>query len=385
MVELGVELQQLGHRVTVAVHDYEPGSEFDGEARRLDIRAVRCGTAGMPRARRDLMQRLWRGMPEVAKLVPEDVDAINAHEWPALRAGRLASGRTGAPLVWTRNDDTTWERGFIPREGLFDAPSLPGRLLRMATGLPDLLDARRAAATVVLDTHNQAAVRRAYRRQAEILRCGPPPVFFDRPERDEARKRVGIKPGEFLVFAVGILFPHRRFEDLIDAAALVGSDEGLRVRIVGSPHADPSYARMLAERVERSQANDRIELVQHSIPEAELRDQYAAADVCVWPNRRQAYGLAPLEALASGTPVIISTGIGVKEAIAGRAGVTMVPPEDPAELARAIRAAMASNQRGQAEETREWLREELSNRRYAERMLEIFERASNGMSKHQVP
>ncbi|MGH9903732.1 MAG: hypothetical protein ACRD68_18140, partial [Pyrinomonadaceae bacterium] len=42
-------------------------------------------------------------MRRLAPLVPTDADVVNAHEWPALRAGSLAAKRLGVPLVWTRN------------------------------------------------------------------------------------------------------------------------------------------------------------------------------------------------------------------------------------------------------------------------------------------
>ena len=54
------------------------------------------------------------------------------------------------------------------------------------------------------------------------------------------------------------------------------------------------------------------------VPDAELKDTYAAADAFVILSERYAWGLAPLEALASGTPVILTPGAGVYEILAGR-------------------------------------------------------------------
>jgi glycosyltransferase involved in cell wall biosynthesis len=315
-------------------------------------------------------------MARVAELVPPDADVINPHEWPALRAGRLASKRSGAPFVWTRNDETIFERGLLPQEGLFEPPGLAGRAARVAVAWPDALDARAARGIVVLDSRNAAAVRRIYRRPADILRCGPPARFFDHPDRAEARRRLGLPDDAFLAFAFGILFPHRRFEDLIEAVASLPPESGVIARIVGSDHADPEYAALLADLIAARGVGDRVELVRTGVSESELHDLYTGADVSVFPNRRQAYGLAPLESIASGTPVILSTGIGVKEVLEGRPGVSMIPPERPDELARALLAVRDGNGRDGLEETRTWIREELSNRRYAELMGEIYARVS---------
>jgi glycosyltransferase involved in cell wall biosynthesis len=376
-LELGLALQDLGHRVTVATHDYDPDTALGDAAGRLDIRAVQRGPVVPPVTRPQLVRRQWRGMSQVARLVPDDVDIVNAHEWPASRAARLAARRLRVPWVWTRNDDTAWERGLVPEATLFDKPSPAGRAARLLAGLPDVLDARSAARIVVLDTRNAEAVRRAYRRRAEILRCGPPDEFFDPPPRDAARGRLGVGGGTFLAVAVGVLFPHRRFEDLIEAAARLPGELPLEVRIIGSDQQDPAYAdaleRELAEA--RGGAAARVRLQRRGVPQDELRDLYAGADVTVFPNRRQAYGLAPLESLASGTPVILSSGIGVSEVLAGRDGVLMVPPESPGALADALRTAMDQPLREGAARTREWIRAELSNRRYAERMAAIYEEA----------
>jgi glycosyltransferase involved in cell wall biosynthesis len=278
--------------------------------------------------------------------------------------------------VWTRNDDTAWERGLIPDTTLFERPSLPGRLARLTAGLPDVVDARSADRIVVLSRRNAEAVKRAYGRDSEVIWCGPPEEFFSPPERAQARARLGVADDEFLAAAIGILFPHRRFEDLIEAVAQL-PDERLRVRIVGSDHQDPDYADRLERLIESTGTGDRIELQRRGIPQDELRDLYAAADVTVFPNRAQAYGLAPLESLASGTPVILSTGIGVSEPLSGKGGVLLVPPESSAELANALRQAMTTDLRQEVPATRDWIRTELSNRRYAERMAEIFSELRN--------
>ena len=372
MLELGVALQDLGHDVVAAVHDYDSSTVIGDAATRLDIRAVHRGEVVQPVTRSELLRRQWQGMSAVAKLIPE-VDVVNAHEWPASRAARLASRRLEVPWVWTRNDDTAWERGLIPDTTLFDTPSLAGRLARLAAGLPDVVDARSADRIVVLSSRNAEAVRRAYRRDSEVLWCGPPDEFFTPPDRGEARERLGVGSDDFLAVAVGILFPHRRFEDLIQAVAELRDEQRLQVRIVGSDHQDPAYADMLERLVAETGTGERIRLERRGIPQAELRDLYAGSDVAVFPNRLQAYGLAPLESLASGTPVILSTGTGVAEPLNGRPGVLLVPPETPRAIASALRTAMTTDLRAGVTPTREWIDRELGNRRYAERMVQIFQ------------
>jgi glycosyltransferase involved in cell wall biosynthesis len=308
-----------------------------------------------------------RGMAEVAALLPTDVDVVNAHEWPALHAARVASRRFGVPAVWTRNDGTIYERARLPNEHPAGPMPAPARIARGILFFQDFLDGRQMDAIVVLDSKNARMVQRAYGRPARIVRSGPAAYFYDAPPRAEARARVGIDSLPLAV-GVGILAPHRRLEDLVEAAALV---PGIRARIVGSDHVDPAYADRLDQLIRERGVGDRVELIRSSVPDEELRLLYAAADVFVFPNQRQTWGLAPLEALAAGTPAIVSAGAGVHEVLEGRPGVWVVPPLQPQAIADALHDATEGAPSG-LDQTRAWIREELNNRRYAERMAEIY-------------
>ena len=107
MLELGRGLRDLGHDVTVACLEYEAESAFAQSMEGLDVRAVHREIGASPVGRFELLRRMRRGMAEVAALLPTDVDVVNAHEWPALHAARVASRRLGVPAVWTRNDGTS--------------------------------------------------------------------------------------------------------------------------------------------------------------------------------------------------------------------------------------------------------------------------------------
>jgi glycosyltransferase involved in cell wall biosynthesis len=69
---------------------------------------------------------------------------------------------------------------------------------------------------------------------------------------------------------------------------------------------------------------------------------YAASDIYVCPSLEDAFGVPPLEAMACGLPVIISTRAGVSELITdGVDGIILQDPKDIAALAQAISALYA--------------------------------------------
>jgi glycosyltransferase involved in cell wall biosynthesis len=372
MLELGLGLRRRGHRVTVVCHDHLSDSEFLYASEPLEIRAVRRGISEVPGNASALARRYWLDMPKVARLVPADTDIINAHEWLALRPGRIAARRLSIPLVWTRNDESVWERAIVPDQTIVSDPRPTRRAFRLAVGWPDLLDARRADAIAVLSRQQAEMVRRSYRKDAVVVGVGPPAQFFDAPDRNQARERLGISDDVFLVVGSGILVPHRRFEILVEAMALLADDASVHARIVGSDHVDQPYADRLSALIEERGLASRVALPRRSVSDDEMKDTLAAADVFVILSQRYAWGLAPLEAIASGTPVILTPGAGVHDILAGRPGVQVVPPEDPLATAVAIRRWRSEEPRSAVDPTREWLRDEYSLDRYVERMEEIY-------------
>jgi len=73
-----------------------------------------------------------------------------------------------------------------------------------------------------------------------------------------------------------------------------------------------------------------------------LATAYREADLFVLPSRAETYGMVVTEALARGVPVIATRVGGVPEAMGTAPGGALpgmlVPPEDPAALAAALRA-----------------------------------------------
>lgn len=75
---------------------------------------------------------------------------------------------------------------------------------------------------------------------------------------------------------------------------------------------------------------------------------YSAMDVFVVPSRAEAFGQTAIEAMACGTPVIVSDTGGLREAVdEGRCGL-LVPPDHPGHLRDAITALLGAPDRRRA-------------------------------------
>jgi glycosyltransferase involved in cell wall biosynthesis len=128
-----------------------------------------------------------------------------------------------------------------------------------------------------------------------------------RNERARARLMTlaGAEPGATLVLYAGRLAPEKDLGLLIDAAALL--DPALfRIVIAGGG--------MLLEPLRRDcerRGLAHVAFLGHVADREELANHYANADVFLHPNAREPFGIAPLEAMASGLPLVAPAAGGV--------------------------------------------------------------------------
>jgi glycosyltransferase involved in cell wall biosynthesis len=133
------------------------------------------------------------------------------------------------------------------------------------------------------------------------------------------------------ILAVGNLKPHKNFVALIEAFRSIMDGVPHDLVIVGggagTRGADPETI-AAADTVP-----DRVVLAGEVDP-SELRRYVAGASLFVFPSRYEGFGLPPLEAMAAGTPCVVSTAASVPE-VCGDAA-TYVDPSDSRAIASAI-------------------------------------------------
>jgi glycosyltransferase involved in cell wall biosynthesis len=140
-------------------------------------------------------------------------------------------------------------------------------------------------------------------------------------EAAAARARLGLDE-RFTALCFGFLAPYKGLETALRAADLAG--DGVHLVIAGGEHprmAGDGYADGLRALGPATFAGP--------VPDADVRDWFAAADVALFPYPRPHATSGPLAlALGAGTPVLLS------EALAACAGApaTLAVPADPVAL-----------------------------------------------------
>ncbi len=178
--------------------------------------------------------------------------------------------------------------------------------------------------------------------EPSMIRVIPNPLDLDEfttpVVRGCFRRRLALGPGPLVLF-LGKLTPRKRVDVLVRAFARLRHAEASLV-IAGNDMGGGAAARALV----RALGLEHRTLFTGLLRAGERLEALADADVLVYPSEHEIFGLVPMEALLSGTPVIVSDDSGCGEVVNATGGglvVPLGPLGDDRVLAAAIDAVLS--------------------------------------------
>ncbi len=317
VMDLSQELRKRGHNVTVVTArlDNLPEREMiDGlEVVRVKPLFVRFTTPFMPG-----LKKVMSGL---------DADVVHGNLPPpitAYYAGKVCRHK-GIPFVLTYHCDV-------------ELPSAIGgvavKLYRKTWGKKTLDYADKL---IVTSKTYSATSKDVWHKEHTVVPNAVDTETFN-PDNDgsEIRKKYGVGDKKMVLY-VGRLVYHKGLEHLVRASMEVNDAKFV---IVGEGDLRPKLEKMIKE----NKLHDKVVLA-GKVPGRELPRYYAAADVSVLPSvaRLEAFGIVILEALASGTPAVVSNIPGVREVVdEGKDGLH-AEPMNPQDLAEKLNSLLADD------------------------------------------
>jgi glycosyltransferase involved in cell wall biosynthesis len=203
---------------------------------------------------------------------------------------------------------------------------LPGRVRgRQMRGLFRAADAATATSQFLA-----GVVARRFGVEPEVIPFG---IDTDRFRPAHGARRPGPVRIGFVKWGLGAKYGP---DVLVEALSLLPADADYEVTIVGDGDLRPT----LEARVGELNLADKVRFAGR-LPNTEVASLLSELDVFAMPSRREEWGVAAAEASASGLPVVATNVGGIPEILAdGETGI-LVPPEDPAALARALERLIA--------------------------------------------
>jgi len=178
----------------------------------------------------------------------------------------------------------------------------------------------------------------------ELLACGFPPHtvllryngidredFSRLPQPGRFRDELEIRSEERLILFLGRLIPRKGADLLIEALPQIES--GRTTVVIAGPEGEAGYLAFLRAKARALGVEDRIRFL-GPLYEDDKKSALVDADVFVLPSRYENFGNTAAEAIACGTPAIVSDRCGIAPLIHQRAG--LVTQYDSAAIARIL-------------------------------------------------
>jgi len=299
-------LRRRGHRNVLIA---PPGSRSAQEAERRGLEARAVPMRGdldlfaVPRLRREL--------------VAARVDLVHLHTSRATWLGGLAARWAGLSAITTRRQDRAVRRSARTR-------LVYGRLVRRAVAISPAV-ARRL---------EEGGVARGV--LVTIPSAVDPGALVPARDRAELRAELGLEARDFVVLTLAALVPRKGVDVLIRALARLPESAPERegaARVVLLVAGDGAERERLEALARELGLERRVRFLGAREDKAEL---LAASDAFALASRSEGLGVAALEAMALGRPVVASRVGGLEEAVVdGHTGL-LVAPDDVAGFAAAL-------------------------------------------------
>jgi glycosyltransferase involved in cell wall biosynthesis len=329
---LAAALAARGHSVTIYTRLTDPQAPRSvGLGPGVTVRRLKAGPI-TPLPKDELLPhvpelgmrlaRLWRASPP---------DVAHAHFWMSGLATLRGATGLDVPVAQTFHALGAVK---LRHQGAAD-PSPPGRTAaerRIGTRCDQVI-------ATCSDEASELAALGVPRWQITVVPCGVDTTVFT-PAGPVARRT-----GRPRLLTLGRLVERKGLGTAIAALARL---PGAELVVAGGPdradlEADGEY-RELRDAARQHGVADRV-VFTGSVGRADVPALIRSADVLVCVPWYEPFGIVPLEAMACGLPVVASAVGGLTDTVVDRGTGWLVPPRDPAALARALRVLLAEPDR----------------------------------------
>jgi mannosylfructose-phosphate synthase len=340
VLELSRCLANLGYEVDILTRQFDNQPSEEEVDERVRVLRFPCGGREfIPK------ETLCHAIPEwvqrVGKFVaasPDEYAFINSHYWDAGLAGQGIANRFRIPHFHTPHSIGSWKRDNMdgdPQE-LEKKYNFRRRIReeKVVYDECDLLIATTPAQREILTSGEGE-----YNVPAGKVKVIPPGYddrrFFpvSRASRKSLKQQLGFEGRN--VLALGRIAHNKGYDLLIRAMVEVCErvPNANLILAIGSTNITPAEQQMVAgykKLAAELGIRDHVKFLDY-IPDDQLADYYRAADLFALSSRYEPFGMTAVEAMACGTPTIVTTEGGLWEQVTwGREAVFANPFDPPA-------------------------------------------------------
>ncbi len=319
VLELSRKLAQLGYQVDIWTRRFEDQPEIEDAGEGVRIIRMPCGGKDFI-PKEYLYKKLKEWTEHALRFIRNEkleYEFINSHYWDAGLAGQHLAEVLDLPHIHTPHSIGVWKKKQMQTDFEDDPEKLEKtynfkRRIHHETILYRECDMVIATSPMQLDMfYNDYSLPKAK------VRMIPPGYddnrFFPVSEATQMaiREDFGLPQDQKVISSIGRLSRNKGFDLLVDAFSVVAerADDVVLRLAVGSESegtTEDPMRRDLEEQIESLGLKDRV-ILTGSLPDEEMADFYRAANVFCLPSRYEPFGMTAIEAMACGTPTVVTT------------------------------------------------------------------------------
>ncbi len=325
VLELSKKLAQLGYEVDIWTRQFEDQPSMDVINERVRVLRAPCRGGGFI-GKEYLYQHLEEWSENALRFIKQNhlnYQFFNSHYWDAGYATQRLSEALNVPHIHTPHSLGLWKKQLMELDFSQDAANFEKKY-NFAERINYETQLYRTTEQVIATTPVQVdMIVSDYGANEDRVHMIPPGYddhrFFpvSPSTRTAARKRLGFNGPT--VLAIGRLARNKGYDLLIDAFSVVAPripDAQLYLAVGGS-ELRSGEKKALAELKAQVKSLDLTERVTFAgfVSDAELADYYRTGDAFVLSSRYEPFGMTAIEAMACGTPTVITTHGGLHRAV----------------------------------------------------------------------
>ncbi|MBL9206957.1 MAG: glycosyltransferase [Opitutaceae bacterium] len=325
VLELSKKLAQLGFDVDIWTRQFEDQPAMDVVNERVRVLRVPCGGRNFL-DKEYLVRHLNEWSEHALRFIQRQglkYQFFNSHYWDAGFATQRLAEALDVPHVHTPHSLGLWKKQLMERDFPADAASFEKKYNFTQRINEEILLFRNCDEVIATTPDQLDMIVKEYGAPAEQVKMIPPGYDDNRffpvsaASRQAIRSRLGYE-GK-VILAIGRLARNKGYDLLIDAFSVVATripDAVLHLAVGGTgmnTHEQTLLDALRRQAVELGLA----ERVKFSgfVADADLADHYRAADAFVLSSRYEPFGMTAIEAMACGTPTVITTHGGLFRAV----------------------------------------------------------------------
>ncbi len=335
VLELAKQFRELGHAVDIVTRRFEDQPEVDDMGGNLRVWRIPFGGSSFVRKEdmHDHLDEFVRVFLDTSR--EGGYDIVNSHYWDAGHAGQRISEELRIAHVHTPHSLGAWKR----QDMAGDPQKIESDYRFEERIRKEFLTFRRCDHVIATTNQQVEILTNEYDVPTDHITMIPPGIDEGRytpVTRSQAQaQRRKFKFRKHDVYTVGRAAANKGYDLLIQALPELREqvpDARLQLAVGANSRADERKVEKWKALAGKLGVSDHVKWLGY-VPEADMADYYRAAPVFALPSRYEPFGMTAVEAMACGTPCVVTIHGGLEEMFDFGAHALFGDPKRPREFA----------------------------------------------------